>query len=174
MKPGGIILGLDPSSTCIGYGALTRTGHLYDVGIITPGDRRDGSWDRIIAMHADLVTLLDSLRPDSILVEWTRGKVGQRHKGLGAGLAVYGCGVGAVGIAVYQWAMSHADCEVQAICENDWTRGVPKASRQLAVASLYPAYAEHISEDPGGDIADAIGLVDWWIRERRAEGRLFE
>jgi hypothetical protein len=27
--------------------------------------------------------------------------------------------------------------------------------------------------DAGGDIADGIGLADWWIREQRVSGALF-
>jgi hypothetical protein len=86
---------------------------------------------------------------------------------------VYGCGVGAVGLTAWQWGRAHAGCQVHAVLENDWTRGVPKGQRQLALATLYPVYAEHLAEDPGGDMADGLGLADWWLRTRRAEGRLF-
>jgi hypothetical protein len=51
---------------------------------------------------------------------------------------------------------------VLAINENAWTRGIPKQTRQLAVESMYPQY--NIEQDSGGDIADAIGLIDWWMK----------
>jgi hypothetical protein len=40
---------------------------------------------------------------------------------------------------------------------------VPKEDRIAAVAQWFRAY--HIKDDPGGDVADAIGLSLWWIRE---------
>jgi hypothetical protein len=162
-----IILGLDPSSTCIGYGALSGSGSLIEAGVIRPPSISAPSFERILAMHDDLVTLLDHLRPGIVLVEWTKGKVGKRHGGLGAGLAVYGCGVGAVGITARQWASGHSGVQVHAVLENTWTRGVPKRERQLAIATEYPSYAEFLHEDIGGDIADGIGLAAWWLAERK-------
>jgi hypothetical protein len=169
-----IALGLDASSTVIGYGAMTYARRLLDAGLITPSHRGDGSWDRIVTMGDDLAKLLDTLHPKAILVEWTKGKVGQRHGGLGAGLAVYGCGVGAAAAIALQWSRQHPPCELAAILENDWTRGVPKRARQLAIAAAYPEYGCRLAEDPGGDIADGIGLADWWLREKQVEQCLFE
>lgn len=168
------IVGLDPSSSVIGYAAMDRMRTLIDVGLITPVNGSDGSWDRIMQMHLDLLRLLDSLRPAVILVEWTKGKVNERrHGGLGAGLAVYGCGVGAAALAAVTWASDHGPCEVLPILENDWTRGQPKRDRQLAIASDYPQYAGHLAEDAGGDMSDAIGLCDWWLKEQMISQRLF-
>ncbi len=173
MSPTGPILGLDPSSSCIGWGAVTRSGMLYEAGKITPRHPDDSSWDRIMSMHADLVTLFGQLQPRVIVVEWTKGKVGKRHKGHGAGLAVYGCGVGAAGLAAHLWGLEHPECEVAWVLENTWSGGVPKEKRQLAIATAFPAYAPHLAGDDGGDISDGIGVADWWRIERMAEGRLF-
>jgi len=180
---GGIIVGLDPSSSVIGYAAMDRRRTLIDVGLVTPGKSSDGSWDRIMQMcRCDLVRLLDSLHPTVILVEWTKGKVNERrHSGLGAGLAVYGCGVGAAAMAAVAWSADHVcaecfewrGCEVLPILENDWTRGQRKKDRQLAIASAYPQYAGHLADDAGGDMSDAIGLCDWWITEQMAAKSLF-
>jgi hypothetical protein len=41
------------------------------------------------------------------------------------------------------------------------------------LATTYPAYAEHLAEDPGGDIADGIGIAEWWIKEQKASKNLF-
>ncbi len=173
MSGAGVILGLDPSSTVIGYGAVTWGMQLQQAGVISPARKWDGSWDRIMAMHADLMTLFGTLRPAAIVVEWTKGKVSQRHGGLGAGLAVYGCGVGAAGLAAHLWGLAHPECTITPVLENDWTCGVPKRDRQLALAGLYPAYAEHLAEDPGGDVADGVGVAAWWIKEQRAAKSLF-
>ncbi len=163
----GVVLGLDPSSTVIGYGALTRGLRLVQAGVISPNHRGDSSWDRIMAMHADLVKLFQTLDPAAIVIEWTKGKVGQRHGGLGAGLAVYGCGVGAAGLAAHLWGVAHPRCQVVPILENDWTRGIAKRDRQLAIGTAYPSYAAHLAEDAGGDISDGIGVAAWWIKEQQ-------
>lgn len=174
MSTGGHVLGLDPSSTVIGYGVLSHDLRLVQAGPIKPACSGDGSFDRIVSMCIDLDTLFGQVQPSVILVEWTKGKVGKRHKGLGAGLAVYGCGVGAAGLAAWRWARDHPDCRVHAILENDWTGGVPKRDRQLAIAGAYPEYAAWLAKDAGGDISDGIGLADWWIKEQRARQGLFE
>jgi hypothetical protein len=62
---------------------------------------------------------------------------------------------------------------VAAVLENTWTGGVAKEKRQLAIAKVFPAYADHLADDDGGDIADGIGIADWWRLERLAHGRLF-
>lgn len=161
-----IILAFDPSSTICGYAALDRGGHLIDAGLIRPASRSDGSFERVMAMCDDVSIVLDRVRSGTVLIEWTKGKVGKRHGGLGAGLAVYGTGVGAIARECVRWARDRGSCEVVNILENDWTRGQPKAARQLAIAGLYPEYASHIGEDGGGDMSDAIGLASWWLRER--------
>lgn len=165
MSDGNLILGLDPSSTVIGWAAVRRDRSLVQAGRITPPSDSAGSWSRVTAMADDLLNLLVELRPAVVLIEWTKGKVNiRRNAGLGAGLAVYGCGVGSAGITC-RWYATACECEVHAILENDWTRGVPKAARRLSVASRYPSYAAAMADDPGGDISDAIGLADWWLTE---------
>jgi hypothetical protein len=158
------ILSLDPSSTVCGYAVLRRDKRLMMHGLITPACRSDGSYDRVMGMADDLGSLLDEVRPGVVLVEWTKGKVGRRHGGLGAGLAVYGCGVGGLAREAYRWCRGHAGSELVPVLENDWTRGQSKEARTLAVAGLYPQYRP--GDDPGGDAADAIGLAVWWLRER--------
>jgi hypothetical protein len=162
----GLVIALDPSSRICGYAVLSRRRALVDAGSITPAARGDASWDRIHGMCDDLVTLLDLHEPGTILIEWTKGKVNKkRHGGLGAGLAVYGCGVGAIARECVRWARTRTGVVVVPIFENDWTRGQPKHDRQLAIAAAYPDYAPHLAADDGGDIADAIGLADWWLKE---------
>jgi hypothetical protein len=163
-QPSSTILALDPSSTIVGYGALDRRGRVLEAGVVTPADRGDASYDRVLAMCDDLECLLERLRPGTVIVEWTKGKVGRRrHGGLGAGLAVYGTGVGAIGRTAAVWCRA-AGAEVVFVLENDWTRQVPKETRQAALRSAVPEYAG--VADPGGDIGDAIGLGLWWLREQ--------
>jgi hypothetical protein len=160
------ILSLDPSSTLTGWASMHRSAQLLEAGLLRPDSRRDASWDRVCSLSDSLWELLEEVRPGVILVEWTRGKVGKhRHHGVGAGLAVYGCGVGGQGMIARQWVRAHPGVRIEAVLENDWTRGISKSDRTAAIIASYPAYAAQASEDVGGDVADAIGLAAWWIRE---------
>ena len=168
------ILSLDPSSTVVGYAAMTARGRLMEAGLIAPECKRDASYARICAMRLDLRGLLDRLKPTIILIEWTKGKVGRRrHAGRGAGLAVYGAGVGAIATECEIWAERCTPSpQVVPILENDWTRGVRKEDRTLAIKQLYPQYRH--ADDPGGDVADALGLARWYLRQDSIDGGYLE
>lgn len=157
-----IILSLDPSSTIIGY-AVMDDGRLCEAGPITPDQRTGPSYQRVRDMSRYLRQVMDVVRPGVILIEWTKGKVGKRHLGRGAGLAVYGTGVGAALATADSWAEDRPGVLVFPILENDWTRGITKEKRSQLIAQQYPRYRP--ADDPGGDVADAIGLAAWWIRQ---------
>ncbi len=158
-----MVLSLDPSSTVIGFAVFGDGDHLIDGGLIEPQCKSAESYWRIRSMASDLAGLLDQIRPAVILIEWTKGKVGvRRHGGLGAGLAVYGAGIGSVAAQCEAWA-AQRDCRVVPVLENTWTRGVTKAARQAAIAASVDGYDS--AKDPGGDVADAIGLGQWWMKE---------
>lgn len=149
----------------MGFAVLTYAKQLIEGGLITPAVPKDWSRPRIVSLCDDLRSQLEVSRPTTILVEWPSGKVGKRHHGYGAGLSVYGCGVGGIEAECRHYSKTVHGCEVIPILENDWTRGVPKRDRQLAVASEYPAY--RIADDPGADVSDAIGLALWWLKQKR-------
>jgi hypothetical protein len=156
------ILGLDPSSTACGY-AVNSGGVVIDGGVIWPQRKSAASWERICSMRRDLRSLFEQYRPRTVLIEWTKGKVNiNRHHGHGAGLAVYGCGVGAIAVECDIYCRDN-NAHLYVINENDWTRGVSKKERQLAIDSKYEQY--EIRSDPGGDASDAIGIIDWWLKE---------
>lgn len=157
-----VVLSLDPSSTIIGY-AVMDDGQLRDAGPITPDQRGGPSYQRVRDLSRYLRQVMDVCRPGVILIEWTKGKVGKRHQGRGAGLAVYGTGVGAALTTADIWAEERPGVLVFPILENDWTRGITKEKRSQVIAQQYPQYQP--GEDPGGDVADAIGLANWWIRQ---------
>lgn len=167
-KQNELVVALDPSSTVVGYAVLTMSRDLVEAGLCTPMDRHSCSAARVMELCDDVETLLSRIEPSVVLVEWTRGKVGRRHHGRGAGLAVYGTGVGAVLRQVWLWARDEQaygrPVTVESVTENDWTRGVPKAARAMAIGQLYPALATQ--QDPGYDMHDAVGLADWWLRSQ--------
>lgn len=149
------ILALDPSSTATGYAVMRDDGTLADAGLLKPDRTRDDANTRIAAMHRALMDVLREHRPTCVVVEDTSGKVGARHRGAGAGLAIHGKAVG-----YFMAAVKAAGYVPEMILENVWTRGTPKAKRQARVALAYRSYRP--AEDPGGDTADAIGLAEWW------------
>jgi hypothetical protein len=159
------VLALDPSSTCVGYALLAGDKTLLAAGVIKPDKASAPSYERICSLRRDLRTLLDELEPDTILVEWTKGKVGhRRHLGQGAGLAVYGAGVGAIAAEADNWGQRRQPpVPVVAVLENDWTRGVPKDVRRKVIEQQYTQYKSAM--DPGGDMADAIGLAGFWLQQ---------
>jgi len=135
--------------------------------VLTGDKTTDPAELRVAAMCRGLRELLDEWQPGTVLIEWSSGHVGRRrHKGAGAGLAVYGIAIGALWQVAMAWSTSGEPRERQAqVCclkENLWTNGVPKEDRIAAVAQRFREY--RIEDDPGGDIADAIGLGLWWIR----------
>lgn len=157
------LLAIDPGSVNTGY-ALFEDDKLVDAGRLHASQ----TWtpvERIHALIADMRKLIADTGPGTIVIEITSGKVQARHGGGGAGLAIYGVAVGAL------WAtcLQHA-AQVEAVLENVWTCGVPKRSRQMAVAAAYPQYRASQLVDRGGDIADAIGLGLWYMQRTRLRG----
>lgn len=155
------IIALDPSSTAIGYAVLRRIdGGIIDAGLITPDKKTDLPLVRIRAMLEELTLLICEAEPQAAVIEVTSGKVGKRHKGKGAGLAVYGMAVG----AVWQLCCNVEFLEVAPVLENDWTDGAGKSKRLSLLSATEPKYKRE--RDPGGDVGDAIGLGRWWLRRQ--------
>lgn len=198
------ILSFDPSSTCIGYAEMTGcrddddpAGEAYawgsgadvDVQLVNAGRLKPArgtktAAERVESMCADLLDLVLEVMPQAIVLEMTSGKVNRkRHKGKGAGLAVYGFAVGAAWAVARHAAGAVLESleaagrpgdmpDVILVNENDWTEGERKAKRAGMVAALFPGYAKVAEQDePGLDIADAIGLGRWWLTRRWQESR---
>jgi hypothetical protein len=156
------IIAFDPSSSVTGYAVMTDARTVTDCGKLTPGRARDDANTRIRVMVAEAVLLIRQVRPDWVVIEDTSGKVSGRHRGSGAGLAIYGKAVG--------WFLAELERvvpgKVVAVLENDWTRGTKKGTRQRIVAAEYRG-AYDPAQDPGGDVSDAIGIGRWWFVEGR-------
>jgi len=178
------IFSLDPGSKQSGWAVLAYPGEaLLDAGLLLPARTRDNPAARLTAMKQDLVPLLNQHVPSVIVIEWTSGKVVQsRHGGGGAGLPIYGVAVGALWQVCEYWAATRAEfgakCEIVLIPENEWTQGRPKIRRQIGgkaalsrVDIIQHLYREYEPEkDPGGDVADAIGVNLWYQRKYRMLG----
>ena len=156
-----MILAIDPSSTLTGYAVISDHGTVVDGGVFRPVRRDDLANVRIATMVLDASNLVMELKPDVIVIEDTSGKVGARHGGRGAGLAIHGKSVGWF-IAAMERLMPG---KVHPVCENVWTRRCSKDMRQRRVMDAVPNYSA--KKDRGADCADAIGLGLWWFAEQK-------
>ncbi len=153
------ILALDPSSSRTGYALMRTSGQLVEAGLFKPGKATDPATARIEVMGCELSLLLTAIVVACTVIEISSGKVGKRHGGGGAGLATYGMAVG------YLWAVASRHGPVVCVPENLWTRGQEKKKRQAEIAMAFRQYKP--ATDPGGDIADAIGLGRYYLKEQQ-------
>lgn len=152
-----MILALDPSSSRCGYALMQAPDVLAEAGLLLPGKTRDAAIQRIPAIAYDLASLIVEAKPATILIEVSMTCHGRAGKAGAATLHVYGMAVG------YLWAIceQRAPGRVCTIEANTWTKGRPKDKRIDDVARLFPQYQR--GRDPGGDMADAIGIGRYWL-----------
>lgn len=158
-----IVLALDPSITCTGYVLMNQDGdNLIAGGLIKPKHRHE-RMKKITCICDCVEKLIREYNPDVAVVEVTTGKVNRaRHKGGGAGLAVYGMCVG----AVWQKLVSIKTIKTVTVYENDWTPGKGgKVRRRLDCSVMFPGLYDY-TKDPGGDMADAIMIGQWYFAKR--------
>ncbi|MBN1510565.1 MAG: hypothetical protein JXB13_00990 [Phycisphaerae bacterium] len=174
------VFSLDPGSKQTGWAVLTMDERLVEAGLLLPDRVWDDAATRLAAMKQSLIALLDQYRPQVIVIEWTSGKViKSRHTGGGAGLPIYGVAVGAFWQVCEYWAEAcrreGRSCAVVRIAENEWTQGRPKLRRRIGgtpalsrvdlIEHRFPSYVPE--KDPGGDVADAIGVNLHYQRRQR-------
>ncbi len=174
------VLFLDPSSTSIGWAAFnTRLGLLDSFGLIGPPKSGMSSLNRIDAMSEALKGLLEDVQPGLVVIEWTGGKIHGQY-GRIAGLAVLGQAQGD-----YRRQVLSFGYKVETVDNNLWTRSKSKAKRAERTVIEYPEFREWagpwkmvkgkkggeeiggLTNDPGMDVADAIGLGSWWLKQQR-------
>lgn len=157
-----LVMGVDPDSQVIGLAVIDADGELYDCSRLTPQKGAASVVKRVGSLVIQLGEQLELVQPEVVVIERPSRRVGtRRHKGKGAGLATYGWAAGAAWAvaAGHGWPIEG----VFAIEADEWTRGVPKRQRALAIAARFPRY--RTEKDPGLDGADAVGLALWWLEE---------
>ena len=150
-------LAIDPSSTCTGW-AIAKDGKIVNGGLIRP----KASWSAIRRVEA----MVDGILPlahdaVNVVVEIPSGKQAGRIKGRAQGLTTYGMAAGAVYGALY----ALHDCQMIPITEAQWTGSRRKKDRPILAAGLWHGYSDQAETDKGMDLADAICLLDWWLRK---------
>ena len=162
-----ILLSLDPGLLITGYAVLLDRGTM-DVDLLAQGTlapKKVGTVpDRIEFLCQELEALLNLHTPNVILIEWDSGHINtNRHKGGGAGLATHGAATASLWREALYWTRARKGVAVVTVPENEWTRGVPKEARAIAMAQMFPGYDWTV--DSGYNAADAIGLAVWRIKE---------
>ncbi len=152
------VLAIDPSTTRIGWASGTSRTELVDYGAIEPA-RPTADWElRLESMRAGVYEVLARIDPHCIVIETPSGKT-HRRIGHASGLPIYGAAVGAVLEICWRYRVRRIAVRIIYARENVWTRGISKAIRQRCVASEFSQYDP--AADRGGDISDAIALMQW-------------
>ena len=160
------ILGIDPSISRTGWAIVDGAGGLGDFGVFASSAAKGTTADRTTVLCRNVIKLALSQCPDVIVVEVPSRHVWRRVAASGgAGLAIYGFAAGAV-YATLQGDLA-ATWEMAEAVAGKWNGNEKKATRQQAMKAMFPSYRD--TKDPGGDIADAIGLGLWWVNEQRMQ-----
>lgn len=162
-----MILALDPSSTRTGYAVLTTEGRLLEAGVAKPSRKRDTPWVRACAMAVDLESIAEQHDLTAVVVEQPapqqgKGRDGQWERFSQRGQATYGFAAGVIADRLLR-----TGAPVQVVRADEWSRGRAKERRAIEIEKRHPGYDR--SQDPGRDAADAIGMGEWFIRQRRLE-----
>ena len=158
-----MIVGIDPGLRCTGIAAMDANRLL--------------SWHRITTLHsADLgmrvAWIMDEMSRVLHEIRSEHGRLGevvietparqspdQRRRGQ----ALYGVAVG-VCVAHVRWLRYDLGSDIILTPADDWTRRRSKPDRAAIVEAAVDGYRRR--DDPGLDVADAIGLCLWWESER--------
>lgn len=154
------ILALDPSLTCTGYAVLDGS-RVIDGGRIRPtSPASTPAAERAREIAREALDVVRSHAPVDVAVVETPAPQAPDDRNR-RGQADYGLCVGVIigrldAIAGLEVVTARADA---------WTGGVSKAKRAAAIAAVHPEY--NPDRDGGMDVADAIGLADWWLDHAR-------
>jgi len=155
-----VILALDPSSTRTGYAVLCGDGIVEEAGLMRPSKSTAPVFERSVSMGHQAMDVARERSVATVVVESPAPQQGQGRAYKGQ--ASYGFGAG-----IITGMLLSAGCTVYTVRADKWTRQKPKEQRAAELEARLSSYDR--SQDPGRDVADAIGLGTWWLRERRLE-----
>lgn len=165
------LLALDPSSTCVGWAVFER-GELAGAGILRPDRGDHGALCRIRRLVERVAELVSTHQPARVLLEIPSGHAGRGSRAGATGqLAIYGMAVGAIWCDLVHAAPCEVvgGCEVLTCTETAWTRGLPKRRRAERLRLEHPGL--DWDADRGLDMADAIGMGQWYLDGEPYRGR---
>lgn len=163
------VVGVDPSSTCTGVARLVReTGSPPRVSMLARclGGRGDYV-DRVVRMAAEVIELIMRHGADVIGIEAPSQHTQARHRGTGAGLAVYGYAVGYMASAITAHCRGRA--EVVLVPAERWAPARCSKTRRAAMLEREHPELRSVA-DPGLDVHDAVGIARHLLSTRKTEG----
>ena len=158
------ILAIDPASKTTGWAIMTAF-EIIDGGILR-STSTETAINRIQQQVECLTEIIDKAKGvgvDECVIEIPGGKQGAKTGGRNvASLSVYGMAAGAM------WATLRASGLHVHTVSPEWTRGLTKKKRQQNVSYKWRASGYDVTMDsPDADLADAIGLGEWWLVTRK-------
>ena len=187
------VCSLDPSTTAIGYALRNDDGEL-SFRLITPHPDSSHWFKRLIEMEFLLRRQIQQDKPEHFIIEepdsdtqFRRGSKGKKF--IRSGQATYGTSVGWVThlcsqyvrhwgrnpftsftfVKPSQWTVKYRrrkrDANTLDLFGGSDDVKAPRRMRAKAICSDYKP-----NQDPGGDIADAICLLDFWEMNEKLKG----
>ncbi|PCJ18301.1 MAG: hypothetical protein COA96_16920 [SAR86 cluster bacterium] len=169
-----VVLAFDPSTRFTGYAVGVVRGTAVDLiehGKIRADRSADKVMVRVRTMGLDSAALIERIKPDDIIVEtpakqMPMGTIKDKHGKPVTnvqGQALYGTAVGAVMMGVWNYQNRKGADAVRVVttASDVWSRGKKKHQRAAVMEMAYPEYSR-AADTKTFDMADAVGLMDWW------------
>lgn len=162
------LLALDPSSSAVGW-AVFLDGRPIDAGVIRSASTDFGR--RLARLVRGVQDVISIHAPRSIAMEWNEGRPSSNDPKRRRSLKVTTTlchGQGALFGALMTRGIA-----VEFVGDMTWTsregkNRLKKEVRAAEVRGRYPDLAEVWENDPGDDAADAVGLGEWIVAQRKA------
>lgn len=165
-----MIVGCDPSSKATAIAGLHEH-QLLGYTLIKP-KRDQTAIEKAEQVYQESVAYLTKVIetyqiPEFAVIEVSNGHLHRRVReetgGASVGMTTYGMAIFAVARACLSLGIPVV--EIQA---TKWAGGKSKAARAAAIAMKHPGYVS--TDDPGLDIADAIGVAEYFEKRRLLNG----
>lgn len=178
------ILVFDPSSTCCGWCVGWREkkeAKCTTAGLLYPSPKSGGQGEAHVKLRRRMrsiaplvVEQIAAWSPAVIVLEVPSMHIDHQSRRRGArGVTSYARTAGYLEAVIDQ---NCGDAIVAPITQREWTQqgrfAMKKSNRGLIAGSIWGGYSDIAHLDKGFDAADAICLLDWFVRHRLRDKKL--